>query len=221
MRIILGSWGLSTEPIIKKCEDLVGKNRNDISVAIINEAIKGEIGDHRWFVEELQHLSGIIGGNMEFVDIQAHPLDYVEQRIAAADLVYCFGGNTDYLTNIFIKTGFNEILPKILAEKVWVGSSAGSCVLCHKESEETQKTVYKEKREADHYMDIIPIIFLPHLHGFCKFDKEEVENDSKLTDLPVYALSDEAAVIINDNNPLEIIGKDYLIAEKGKIKNQG
>ena len=40
----------------------------------------------------------------------------------------------------------------------------------------------------------------------------------QLTDLPVYALSDEAAVIINDNNPLEIIGKDYLIAEKGKIK---
>ena len=221
MKIILGSWGLSTEPIIKNCEDLVGKNRNDISVAIINEAIKGEFGDHRWFVEELQHLSGIIGGNMEFVDIQAHSLDYVEQRIAAADLVYCFGGNTDYLANIFIKTGFNEVLPKILAEKVWVGSSAGSCVLCHKESEEIQKTVYKEKREADHYMDIIPIIFLPHLHGFCKFDKEEVENDSKLTDLPVYALSDEAAVIINDNNPLEIIGKDYLIAEKGKIKTQG
>ena len=221
MKIILGSWGLSTEPIIKNCEDLVGKNRNDISVAIINEAIKGEFGDHRWFVEELRHLSGIIGGNMEFVDIQAHSLDYVEQRIAAADLVYCFGGNTDYLANIFIKTGFNEVLPKILAEKVWVGSSAGSCVLCHKESEEIQKTVYKEKREADHYMDIIPIIFLPHLHGFCKFDKEEVENDSKLTDLPVYALSDEAAVIINDDNLLEIIGKDYLIAEKGKIKTQG
>ena len=156
MRIILGSWGLSTEPIIKNCEDLVGKNRNDISVAIINEAIKGEFGDHRWFVEELQRLSGIIGGNMEFVDIQAHPLDYVEQRIVAADLVYCFGGNADYLANIFIKTGFNEILPKILAEKVWVGSSAGSCVLCHKESEEIQKTIYKEKREADHYMDIIP-----------------------------------------------------------------
>jgi peptidase E len=158
---------------------------------------------------------------MEFIDIQAHPLDYIEQRIAAADLVYCFGGNTDYLANIFVQTGFDKILPKILAEKVWVGSSAGSCVLCHKESEEIQKAIYKEKRETDHFMDIIPIIFLPHLHGFYKFDKEEIGDASKLTDLPVYALSDEAAIIVNDGNPLKIIGKDYLIAENGTIKTQG
>ena len=221
MKSILGSSGLSTELIIKACEDLVGKNRKDINIAIINEAIKGESGDHRWFVDELQHLSGIIGGNMEFIDIQADPLDYIEQRIVAADLVYCFGGNTDYLANIFIKTGFDKILPKILAEKVWVGSSAGSCVLCHKESEEIQKAIYKEKRETDHFMDIIPIIFLPHLHGFYEFDKKEVGDASKLTDLPVYALSDEAAIIVNDDNPLRIIGEDYLIAENGTIKAQG
>ena len=221
MKSILGSSGLSTELIIKACEDLVGKNRKDINIAIINEAIKGESGDHRWFVDELQHLSGFIGGNMEFIDIQADPLDYIEQRIVAADLVYCFGGNTDYLANIFIKTGFDKILPKILAEKVWVGSSAGSCVLCHKESEEIQKAIYKEKRETDHFMDIIPIIFLPHLHGFYEFDKKEVGDASKLTDLPVYALSDEAAIIVNDDNPLRIIGEDYLIAENGTIKAQG
>lgn len=221
MKIILGSCGLSTELIIETCEDLVGKNRKDINIAIINEAIKGESGDHRWFVQELQYLSEIIGGNMEFIDIQAHPLNYIEQHIAAADLVYCFGGNTDYLANIFIKTGFDKILPKILAEKVWVGSSAGSCVLCHKESEEIQKAIYKEKRETDHFMDIIPIIFLPHLHGFYKFDKEEVGDASKLTNLPVYALSDGAAIIVNDDSPLKIIGKDYLIAENGTIKTQG
>ena len=40
MKIILGSWGLSTEPIIKTCENLVGKNRKDINIAIVNEAIK-------------------------------------------------------------------------------------------------------------------------------------------------------------------------------------
>jgi hypothetical protein len=34
-----------------------------------------------------------------------------------------------------------------------------------------------------------------------------------LTDLPVYALSDEAAIIVNDDDPLKIIGKDYLIAD--------
>ena len=221
MKIVLGSCGLSTEPIIKACEELVEKNRNNINVAIINEAIKGESDDHRWFIKELQQLSTNIGGRIEFVDIQAHPLDYIEQRIAAADLVYCFGGSTDYLSKVFIDTGFEKILPKILDEKVWVGSSAGSCILCHIESEEMRKAVYKEKRETDHLMDIVPIIFLPHLHGFYKFDKKEVEYVSSQTNLPVYALSDKAAIIVNENNPLKIIGEDYLIAKDGEIKTQG
>ena len=218
MKIILGSCGLSTEPIIKACEDLVGKSRKDINIAVINEAIKGESGDHHWFIEELQHLSETVGGDIEFIDIQAHPLDYIEQRIKVADLVYCFGGNTDYLANTFVKTGFNKILPKILAEKVWVGSSAGSCVLCHKEPEDVQKIVYKEEREADYYMDIIPIVFLPHLHGFFKFGEEEIKQTSKETDLPVYALSDKAAIIVNGKEPLNVIGEDYIMAKGGEIK---
>lgn len=218
MKIILGSCGLSTEPIIKACEDLVGKSRKDINIAVINEAIKGESGDHRWFIEELQHLSETVGGDIEFIDIQAHQLDYIDWRIKAADLVYCFGGNTDYLANTFIKTGFDKILPKILAEKIWVGSSAGSCILCHKEPEEVQKTVYKEKCEAYHYMNIVPIVFLPHLHGFFKFGEEETRQASKETDFPIYALSDKAAIIVNEKEPLKIIGEDYIIAKEGKIK---
>ena len=218
MKIILVSCGLSTEPIIKACEDLVGKSHKDINVAVINEAIKGESDDHRWFIEELQHLSETIGGNIELIDIQAHPLDYIEQRIKVADLVYCFGGNTDYLARIFIETGFDEVLPKILAEKVWVGSSAGSSVLCHKGPADIQRTIYNEEHHVDHYMGVIPIVFLPHLHGFFKFGEEEIKQISKETELPVYALSDEAAIIVNEKEPLGIIGEGYIIAKKGEIK---
>ena len=218
MKIILGSCGLSTETIIKACEDLVGKSRKDINIAVINEAIKGESGDHRWFIEELQHLSEVVGRNIEFIDIQAHPLDYIEQRIKIADLVYCFGGNTDYLANTFVKTGFNKILPKILAEKVWVGSSAGSCVLCHKGPASIQRTIYREEYYVDSYMDIIPVVFLPHLHGFFKFGEEEIKQTSKETDLPVYALSDKAAIIVNEKEPLKIVGEDYIIAKGGEVK---
>ena len=217
MKIILGSWGLSTEPIIKACEELVGKNRKDINMAIINEAINGEPGDHRWFVEELEHLSSTIGGNLEFIDIQVHPISYAKERIAEADVVYCFGGSADYLANTFFKTGFDKLVPEIIENKVWVGSSAGSCVLCHKESEEIQKAVFKEKREVERFLDIVPIVFLPHLHGFFKFDKEEVKKASGFTDLPVYALSDETAIVINGDEPLRVIGEDYIIAKKGEI----
>ena len=221
MKIILASWGLSTEPIIKTCEELVGKPRNDINIAIINEAMKGEAGDHRWFAEELNLLAKTIGGKMEFVDLQSHPLDYVKERIAVADMIFCFGGYTDYLANIFTKTGFDKILPEILAEKVWVGSSAGSCILCHKESEETQKEIYQETRETERFMDIVPVVFLPHLHGFCKFDQPEIIRASEQTDLPVYAMSDKSALIIEDGKDPAVVGEDYIIAKNGVIEKIG
>lgn len=217
MKAILASSGLANEEIIRTLEEMVGKSRKEINVAVINEAIKGEQGDMRWFAEELQRLTEVIGGNIEFVDLQAHDMEYVEQRINVADMIFCFGGNTDYLANTFIKTGFDKLLPKILAEKVWVGSSAGSCVLCHKESEEIQKTVFREKREADHYMDVVPIIFLPHLHGFFKFDKAEVLQASGVTDLPVYAASDNCALKVIDGEVVAILGTDYIVAKAGEV----
>ncbi len=217
MKAILASSGLANEEIIRNLEEIVGKPRKEINVAIINEAIKAEPGDMRWFIEELQRLSTVIGGNIEFVDLQAHDLDYIWERIDLADMVFCFGGNTDYLANTFVKTGFDKLLPKVLNEKVWVGSSAGSCVLCHKESEEIQDALYKEKREADYYMNMVPIIFLPHLHGFFKFDQAEVLRASELTDLLVYATSDDCALKVIDGEIVEILGTDYIVAKQNEI----
>ena len=217
LKLLLASWGLSTEPIIQTFEEMVGKPRNEINLAIINEAIKGEVGDHRWFAEELQHLAKTIGGNLEFIDLQSHDLDYIKKRIDANDAIYCFGGNTDYLANTFVKTGFDQLLPQILQQKVWVGSSAGSCVLCHKEPAWAQQTIYQEQPEAERFMEIVPIVFLPHLHGFFEFDRAEIVETSKLTNLPVYAMSDKSALKIEDvNNPV-FIGEDYLLAQNRKI----
>lgn len=218
MKLILTSSGLANEEIITTLEEMVGKPRKEINIAIINEAIKAETGDMRWFSEELTRLTSIIGGNVEFIDLQTHDMIYVKGRIDLADMIFCFGGNTDYLADTFVKTGFADILSQILEEKVWVGSSAGSCVLCHKESEEIQTSVYKEARTTDRFMEYVPIIFLPHLHDYYKFDQPEVLRASKLTDLPVYALSDNAALKIIDHQEPVVLGTDYIIAQAGQLQ---
>lgn len=41
MKLILASSGLANEEIITALEEMVGKPRAEINVAIINEAIKG------------------------------------------------------------------------------------------------------------------------------------------------------------------------------------
>ena len=221
MKLILASSGFTNEPIIQACEKLVGKPRSTINFLIINEAIKGEPGDHRWFVEGVEEIANNFGGNIEFVDLQSQPLEYTEARIESADVIFCFGGNTDYLANVLRKTGFADILPQILAKKVWVGSSAGSCVLCHKESKGTQENIFHEERLTKSYLNLVPIFFLPHFHSdwFPQLKEEVAIRESRDTDLPVYLMSDQSALVVTGekgNLNFEVVGEDYCVAQNGE-----
>lgn len=221
MKLILASSGFTNDEIIQACTELVGKPRDQINFAIINEAIKAEPGDHRWFVESLDEIFDNFPGQIELVDLQAHPFDEVKARLALADVIFCFGGNTDYLTQVFESTGFADYLPELLAEKVWVGSSAGSCVLCHKESKQTTENVFLEHPTSDHYLNLIPIFFLPHYHSdwFKQLNREVALYESRLTEMPVYLMSDQSALKVTGdpgNLQYELIGHDYFVAQRGQ-----
>ena len=223
MKTILASSGFTNEQIIQACEELVGKPRAEINFAIINEAIKAEAGDHRWFAESLTEITDNFGGSVELVDLQAHPLDYVLERLRTADVVFCFGGNTDYLTKIFEQTGFAEKLPELLQEKVWVGSSAGSCVLCHRESKDTAENIFTKDSGNDHNLNLLPIFFLPHFHSdwFPQLKEDIAIKESKNTDLPVYLMSDQSAVVVTGdlaNLEFRTIGTDYVVVQNGERK---
>lgn len=221
MQLILASSGFTNDEIIRACEDLVGKSREQINFAIINEAIKADPGDHRWFIESLDEIADNFPGQIELVDLQAHQLDEVKARLALADVIFCFGGNTDYLTQVFESTGFADYLPELLAEKVWVGSSAGSCVLCHKESKQTTENVFLEQPTSDHYLNLVPIFFLPHYHSdwFKQLDREVALHESRLTEMPVYLMSDQSALKVTGEPSalhFEPIGYDYFVAQRGQ-----
>ena len=90
MKTILASSGFTNEEIIATCEDLVGKPRGKINFVVLNEAIKAEKGDCRWLIEGLNEISGNFGGTVELLDLQAHDLRYVQERINECDVVFLF-----------------------------------------------------------------------------------------------------------------------------------
>lgn len=227
MRLLLCSSGFTNTEIISACEDLVGKQRTKINFVILNEAIKAEQGDHRWFAEGLTEIIDNFGGVVELVDLQAHNLAYITERLETADVIFCFGGNTDYLTEVFLRTGFAEVLPQILKTKVWVGSSAGSCVLCHANTQKINQEIWQEETSVNDYLGLVPIIFMPHFHSdwFPNNTEQVVLEESKRQALPVYALSDQAALVVEgdqaDQFTYKLIGQDYLVAQNAKITTQG
>jgi len=181
-----------------------------------------EPGDHSWFVEDLNNIRNNFGGAIEFIDIQMLDITEVEKRLADADVIYVAGGNTDYLSNTFEKTSFIKLLPKLLETKVYVGSSAGSSVLGHRPSAKTFVENYEEKQFTDKYHNFLDLVILPHLNSpyFNTRGEGWAIEDSKTEPVPVYALSDNAAVIVEDEQ-IYVIGKDYLVVKNGEMKKRG
>lgn len=214
MKLILSSAGFTTQEIVKKTEELVGKHRHSINVAIINESYAiVHRNNLRWVLNDLNNVKDNFGGNLELVNLLALDIETVKQRIALADVIFVVGGHTDYLMHVFNKTGFTELLPELLKSKVYVGSSAGGMVLGKRLSSESYKKVYGERveYETSKFLELVDITIMPHLDS-PQFPnrKETLLEASKDHKGIIYGLRDDNAIIV-DGNTITIIGSEPLI----------
>ncbi len=223
MKLVLTSGDISNEEIYNKVIELVGKPAKDISIAVLIEASAVEEGDKRWLINGLSRLTAQFFGEIDIVNLLALQKHEVERRLAKADLIYCFGGCTEWLKVVFEKTGFSAKLPKLLEEKVWVGSSAGSMILGKMPSTETQSYIYSIDNYfgVDKYLGIVNFSILPHIFGaFVPLDSfQKCLEESKKQDYPVYVLSDDSAVIV-ENNKVYLLGKKCFKLFAGEIAEQ-
>ena len=219
MKLILASSGFESKEAVEKCIEFVGKPAKEINFAIINEAYAVEHGDHHWILDDMDSIRNNFGGNVEFVNLLALNIDKVEERINAADVIFVVGGNTEYLKTVFDKTGFSKLLPKLLEKKVYVGSSAGSMILGRQPSYKTQDEIYGEVDYfgVHEYLNLLNFSILPHLHSeyFSERADEWAIRESENVDYPVYAISDNAAVVI-DGDEEYVVGHDYIRLINGK-----
>jgi len=217
MKIILASTPTGVPVITAKIEEFVGKPANQISVAIINEASAVEDGDSRWLIKGLNKLTKTFGGNIEIVNLSSLDINTIQKKMDKADIIWCFGGSTDWLKVVFERTGFDKLLPKLLKSKVWVGSSAGSCIMGKRNTFEIDSKVYSSEKYFDvkDYLSYINAFIYPH--GWSPLVLKETPqvliNSSKSNNYPVYLLSEKSALIMDNE-------KDYLIGKKAwKIVN--
>jgi len=210
MKLVLMS-GYNTDTITQKIVELVGKSADEISVAILNECSAVENGDIRWLLYGFGILQSSFGGEIYLCDLCNESLGENKSRINKADIIYCFGGHVDYLQTTFDKSGFTKILPELLETKVWVGSSAGSCVIGKRPSQ-LHKLDVGERHSVSKYLELVNAGIRPHIwaeHGSAEGIEVSVEESKINNGIPVYALSDDSALIVEDN-------KLYLIGTKAQ-----
>lgn len=215
MKLLLCSEGFHTPNTIQVCVDLVGKPKDAISVAVINEGFAVEENDKRWVLHNLRCVADNFPGLFDIVNLLALHIDEVKARIEKCDVIFVVGGNTDYLMHVYEKTGFDKLLPKLLESKVYVGSSAGSIVMGMRPStKEYLEAFGKEKDfEVTSYMEFVDLAIRPHMDSseHPKRRKEVLIQSSKGLDYPVYGLRDDAAILVNDDKLHTIGSAPYII----------
>jgi dipeptidase E len=217
MKLLLCSEGFYTEEIVKKCEELVGKSRDSINIAVINEAYAVEHDNNlRWVLHNLNLVKDNFGGNLELVNLLALDIETVKERIEQNDVIFVVGGHTDYLMSVFNKTGFAKILPELLKTKVYVGSSAGSMVLGKRLSTKAFEKMYDEHGVygISSYLELVDISIMPHLDS-TEFPnrKETLMEVAKDNSGAIYGLRDDSAVVVVDGE-ISTIGSKPLILNK-------
>jgi len=208
----------TTPEITQKIVELAGKPAKEVSVCIINEGASMSDNDKRWLVDGFDKVSKAFGGKIGICNLLALDIAEVEKRIMGYDVIWCFGGNIDYTRYVFDKTGFTKLLPKILGQTVWVGSSGGSCIMGHRP---VSFKVDKDSYGTTEFYGLVNLSLRPHIWSdYVEKDMyDKCVQESKKQQYPVYALSDECAIVVEDKK-IYLIGKRGQKIENGKVTEE-
>ncbi len=222
MKLILSSCGFNSPETVTQCQKFVGKPTTEISFGVINEAYIPYHFAHDWIIQDLLSIYNNFSDNIEFIPFTL-PLSEILRRLKDKDVIFVTGGNTSHLKTTFDQKSFSLALPELLQDKVYVGSSAGAMILGHCPTYDTllKTSGDDDDYSATEYLNLVDLEIIPHLHGRFSLPSadQQILIESTHKQIPIYGLSDHAALIINDNK-INIVGKDFRIAQHGKILQQ-
>ena len=208
MKLLLTSAGLSNKSIINALEKLLGKSTKGVKLAFIPTAANVEAGDKSWMIEDLNNFQKA-GFLVDIVDVSAVSKDVWLPRLQEAEVLFLGGGNTFHLMHWVKQSSLQDELPALLKTRVYAGISAGSCIAGPTIYNSVQN-LFGEKYELEikEGLNLVSFQIIPHLNSayFKKIRKENLEVASKELTEPVYAIDDNSAVVVNENE-VEVVSE--------------
>lgn len=220
MKLVLTSGGISNKSILDEVKKIIGRDLKGLKLLFCTTASNYDGGSmNEWLIDDLKTLDSL-GFLIDICDINGVPKDRVIDRFRDADVFYFEGGNTAWLREAIRNSSLEDDLIELLKDRVWIGASAGSCVLCPTVSNKCQD-LYDEDIPGypNDGLNLVNFQFLPHLNNsMCPMINEEnikracsllTKSDGK----KVYAIDDEGAVFVNDDDVKIISEGDYLVLD--------
>ncbi|MEK7508212.1 MAG: Type 1 glutamine amidotransferase-like domain-containing protein [Patescibacteria group bacterium] len=144
--------------------------------------------------------------NYQEVDLDGKSSDELRDLLKNFEIVYVTGGNTFYLLKSIRQSGFDKIIRELISQGlVYMGASAGSYVMCPS----IEMATWEHQNKYNHCgvddltgLNSVPFLITAH---FKPEYKELIQEKIKNTKYPVKILTDEQAILIQDDK-VELIG---------------
>ena len=212
MKLLLTSGGVTNPSIEKALVDLLGRPTAEASALCVPTAQWGHpmCGPaSAWgFVSGKPPWGGLSAldwralGLLELTALPSIGVDRWVPWVEAADVLLVDGGDATYLGHWMRESGLADRLPA-LADKVWVGVSAGSMVMTPRIG---SPFVEWSGAADDRCLGVVDFSIFPHLDVFPTNTMAAAERWAEQIGGPAYVLDDQSAIVVTDDR-VEIVSE--------------
>jgi len=145
-----------------------------------------------------------MGFSIKIVELNNKTKEQLRQELVGVDLIFVAGGNTFYLLEKALESGFNELI-KDLVEKgvIYIGASAGSVLVGPEISivKDLDDPTVAPNLKTTKGLGLVDFIVLPHFGSeFYKEKTEQIYNEWSKSKYKVIPLTDRQAIIVIGDN---------------------
>ncbi|MGA5731602.1 Type 1 glutamine amidotransferase-like domain-containing protein [Streptomyces seoulensis] len=208
MDLLLTSAGLRNETLTDALRDMLGKPFGSANIVYVPTASMAEPGDHGWLLSDMTRVHGLGWREFDILELNGLPPRLVLDRLERADVIYVGGGNHYHLARSITGNGLADGIREALADRVYVGLSAGSMILSQYLTEHSADvlgdTADLHLLGATTVTPPLPLLdayLKPHLHSpdFPERDDTWADRITARADFPLYFIDDDTALRVRDD----------------------
>lgn len=195
--------------VLYKFVELLDCSPSDLTVAFIPTA--ADVYEDKSFVEDDRNKLTELGFKILDMNITGKTEEVLQEQLKNIDIIFVAGGNTFYLLEKLIESGFDKIIKTLVERgKYYIGSSAGSILagLSIKPVKLLDDPSKAPNLKSFDGLKLIDKIILPH-YGNEKYQDKMNQILKDYSDLQdkIIKLTDNQALVV-DNEKLKIISSD-------------
>lgn len=202
MKLFLASLASQSLDLVRP---LLSDDPTKLKLAFIPTAADPYPRDGRpWLVDDFAKFSQL-GFMVTEYSLNGKNEQTLMDELSQFDVIYVAGGNTYYLLYKVRETRFDKVIKKLIANgKVYIGSSAGACIMCPT----IEHIEFLDKQEmAPNLKDFTGLGYVNHLiiphYGREKYAEGHAKTKAKWGDKITF-LNDDQVVVVN-NDKIKII----------------